>query len=150
MSPLNHEVGRLKSQSLAAWLPILRTPGVTFVNLQYGDVAGELRALEAEHGIRIVADPEINPLQNMDAAAAQIAAMDLVVSTSNTAVHVAGALGVPTYVMIAAQRGRNWYWFLDRTDSPWYPSLRLYAATETLRWDEVIAKVAADVRNFVA
>lgn len=121
----NPEVGWLKSIDLADWAPILNVPGVTFVNLQYGDWADTLAEIRARTGVEIIDDPEIDPLKDMDAFAAQVAAMDLVVSVSNTTVHVAGALGVPTWVMPAEGRGRLWYWFRDRRDSPWYSSVRL-------------------------
>ncbi|MHB1205285.1 MAG: tetratricopeptide repeat protein [Rhodospirillaceae bacterium] len=144
----NHEVGWLKSTDLAAWRPILETPGVTFVNLQYGDWRRELADMHAHAGIEILDDPDVDALTDMDAFAAQVAAMDLVISVSNTTVHVAGALGVPTWVMPPEGRGRLWYWFRDRTDSPWYSSVRLLAQ-DGAGWPSAIARLAVDLGTWV-
>jgi len=117
---------RKKSIDLATWSPILKIPGVKFVNLQYGDRTEELRAVEQALGIEIIQDPSVNQLQDMDAFFAQVVAMDLVISISNATAHVAGALGRPTWVMLPQGAGSLWHWFENRNDSPWYPSARLF------------------------
>ena len=119
------EAEREKSIALTDWQDILRTPGITFVNLQYGDTREDVDTL-TQQGIPIIADSGIDPLKDMDAFAAQVAALDLVLSVSNTTVHVAGALGQPVWALIPSNRGRLWYWFLERSDSLWYPKLRLF------------------------
>ncbi len=144
----NPEVGWLKSVNLADWHPILRTPGVTFVNLQYGDWTAKLADIKAQTGVEIVQDPDVDPLKDMDAFAAQVAAMDLVISVSNTTVHVAGALGVPTWVMPPQGRGRMWYWFRDRTDCPWYSSVRLLDSHPE-GWGPVIERCGRDLGDWV-
>jgi tetratricopeptide (TPR) repeat protein len=121
----NPEIGQLKTGSLPAWLARLRQPGVCLVDLQYGDTRDD-RADAAD----LLHDPEVDALKDMDLFAAQVAAMDLVVTVSNTTAHVAGGLGVSTRVVIPRGRGRIWYWFGDRPDSPWYPSVRLHAAAD--------------------
>ena len=152
----NPEVGWLKSIDLADWAPILSIPGATFVNLQYGDWASTLADIHARTGVEILDDPEVDPLQDMDAFAAQVAAMDLVISVSNTTVHVAGALGVPTWVMPAEGRGRLWYWFRDRADSPWYSSVRLIERTvagmgaDRDGWSQQIERCARDLQEWMA
>jgi hypothetical protein len=121
----NVRFGENKSMTLADLAPILRTPGATFVNLQYGDCAADLAAVKATLGVDVIHDAEIDPLKDMDAFFAQVAAMDAVISTSNTTVHVAGSLNVPTWVLLPLAKGALWYWFATRPDSPWYPSVRL-------------------------
>ena len=96
----NPEVGHEKSMALADWRPLAGVAGIRFVDLQYGDTEAERRAFEEETGVRIAHDASVDQLADMDAFAAQVAAMDLVVSVSNTTVHVAGALGVPTRVLL--------------------------------------------------
>ena len=66
--------------------------------------------------------------------------MDLIISTSNTAVHVAGALGVPTYVMVPIVP--NWRWGFEGQTAPWYPNLRLFRQTSFREWESVIAEVS--------
>lgn len=115
-----------KSIPLRQWAPVLRTPGVGFVNLQYGDTSTEVAEVERELGVKILTDREVDPLGNIDPFAAQVAALDLTITVSNTTAHVAGAQGARALVLIPANSGPLWYWFLERPDSPWYPSLRLF------------------------
>jgi ADP-heptose:LPS heptosyltransferase len=82
-------------------------------------------------------------LTDLDGFAAQVAALDLVITISNTTAHVAGALGVPCWVLLPSGLGENWYWFLDRDDSPWYPSVRLFRQSEPGVWTDVINNVGA-------
>jgi len=139
----NLSIGRAKTTALSDWAPILRTPGVTFVNLQYGDCAAELAETAAALGVTVRHDETIDPLADLDGFAAQVAAMDLVISVSNTTVHVAGALGKPAWVLLPGGRGLLWYWFRDREDSPWYPSLRLFRQPAAGDWAPVVARIAA-------
>lgn len=141
----NSQMGWLKSNNLEAWGPILTTPDVTFVNLQYGDRADELARIHAHFGVRILSDASVDPMKDMDRFAAQVAAMDLVISTSNSTVHTAGALGVPIWMLAPKGRGRHWYWFRNRDDSPWYPSLRLIQQTDEGGWEGAIARCAEDL-----
>lgn len=129
--------GEEKTVPLSAWKPILEMPGVAFVSVQYGDVAADLT--EAKSHIHV--DPEVNSLKDLDTFAAQLAALDLVISVSNTAVHVAGSIGVPTWVIVPQGRGGLWYWFDKGEHSPWYPSVRLFRQNvETMQ--EIAAALA--------
>ncbi len=141
----NPEMGWLKSNNLEAWGPILTTPGIVFVNLQYGDCAAEIARVRDRLGIEIFTDPKVDALRDMDTFAAQVAAMDLVISTSNSAVHCAGGLGVPTWVLAPEGRGRHWYWFKNRDVSPWYPSLRFVQGARDGGWDSIIARCGQDL-----
>ena len=120
------QIGQKKSINLADLAPALKVPGVRFVSLQYGDCAQEVQSVSKELGVEIIHDPSVNPLKDMDTFFAQVAAMDLIISTSNTTAHVAGAIGRPTWVMLRPGATSLWYWFKDRNDSPWYPSVRLF------------------------
>jgi tetratricopeptide (TPR) repeat protein len=125
----------------------LKLPGVMFVNLQYGDCAEELAAVRSQLGIEIYQDPDVNPRVDMDIFFAQVAAMDLVISTSNTTVHVAGSLNVPTWMLLPNGKGALWYWFLRREDSPWYPSLKLIRASRSVPdrpWEEEPAAIVGE------
>jgi len=81
---------------------------------------------------------EVDQLRDLDGFAAQVAAMDHVVTISNTTAHLAGALGRPGTVLLPQSRGLHWYWFTERPDSPWYPSLTLLRQSVPDRWDDVI------------
>lgn len=140
----NADYGAEKSLRLEDMLPALRRPDVIWVDLQYGDTAAERAALAGRHGITLWRDPAVDPLADLDAAAAQIAGLDLVITASNTAAHVAGALGVPVWLLLPAPGyGLLWYWLLDRDDSPFYPSARCYRQGRAGDWSGPVAAVAA-------
>ncbi len=143
----NAQFGAAKSLDLKDLTEVLRTPGVMFVNLQYGDCAEEIAWAKQELGVDIFVDTDINAVDDVDEFFAQVAAMDLVVSTSNTTVHVGGALDVPTWLMLPRGGGSLWYWFMDRNDSPWYPSVRLFRQPEgndAPPWPQEVAKAVGD------
>ena len=133
--------GQEKSISLLQWAPILRAAGVTFVSLQYGDTRSDIAAAERELGVKILADPDIDPLGDLDPVASQIAALDLTISVSNTAAHIAGAAGARAWTLVPANTSRLWYWFLERLDSPWYPNLRLFRQRGR-GWESAMTDVA--------
>jgi len=137
----------VKSVPLAEWGPVLKTPGVTFVSLQYGDVTAEVSEAQREFGIEILVDRQIDPLANLDHFAAQVAAMDGVISISNTTLHIAGALGRPVWGLVPSNHGRLWYWFLERIDSPWYPSARLFRQDPRAGWPPTLAAIADGLRS---
>lgn len=144
----NLEIGEEKSTRLVDWAAILKAPGARFVNLQYGDCADEIAEARRDLGVEVFADAEIDPLRDMDAFAAQVAAMDLVISVSNSTAHTAGALGVPVWVMLPRGRGLLHFWYFDREDSPWYPSARLFRQAARGDWRPVIDTVAAVLADF--
>lgn len=140
----NADYGAEKSLRLEDLLPVLRRPDVIWVDLQYGDTDAERAALAERHDITLWRDPAVDPLADLDAAAAQIAGLDLVITTSNTAAHVAGALGVPLWLLLPAPGyGLLWYWLLDRADLPFYPSARCFRQDRAGDWTGPVAAVAA-------
>ena len=92
---------------------------------------------------RLYFDHEIDALNDFDASAAQVGAMDLVITVSNTTAHLAGAQNIPVWTMIPNGPGAFWYWFRDRDDSPWYPSMRLFRQGQAGDWQPVIESVAS-------
>ena len=109
------------------------------VDLQYGDSDMDRAQFEAETGVSVIRDKEIDSLKDLDGFAAQVAAMDLIVSISNTTVHVAGALGVPAWVLLP--NAPMWRWMIDRDDTPWYPLVRLFRQNKRGDWPGVMEKV---------
>ncbi len=134
-----------KSIDLLAWEPVLRVPGVRFVSLQYGSVARQVEAARSAFGVDIALDPGIDQLRDIEGFAAQVAAMDHVVTISTVAAHLAGALGRPGSVLLPRARGLKWQWMLERPDSPWYPSLALLRQREQGDWSDVVARAARRV-----
>ncbi len=145
----NFVVGSFKSVALETWIPILKVPNIFFVCVQYGVVKDDLAKLKETLGIDIFHDTEIDPLVSPDQSAAQIAAMDLVISTSNTTVHFAGALSVPVWTMAPIGPGALWYWFADRDTSPWYPTMRIFRQLRPGEWSDVVANVAMSLQKWL-
>ena len=116
---------------------------VVLVNLQYGDVDEEIKAFKAETGIDVLQCASVDNREDLDGLAALIEACDLVISTSNVTIHMAGALGKETWVLLSYVA--NFWWLLERTDSIWYPSLTLYRQPTLNDWDSVYGSIRKDL-----
>jgi tetratricopeptide (TPR) repeat protein len=141
----NPEFGSLRSARLGDFEALLRLPGCRFVDLQYGDTQAERAAVEHETGVRVDRLDDIDNTNDIDGLAALIGACDLVVTVDNTTVHLAGALGRPTWVLVPHGHARIWYWFEGRDDSPWYPRVRVMRQRKGQAWAELISAVAKDL-----
>ncbi|WP_051340233.1 tetratricopeptide repeat protein [Azospirillum halopraeferens] len=134
----NPKYGRDRNLPLDRLTRALALPGVRLVSLQYGDWSGPIAALAAS-GIDIVAEPDIDPWSDLDGLAALIASLDLVVSTANITIHLAGALGRPAWALLP--HAPDWRWFRDRDDSPWYANTRLFRQPVPGDWDTPLRRV---------
>ena len=141
----NKRIGDRKSLALSELEPLAGVAGVKLVDLQYGDTQAQRDAFHTETGIGILHDDGIDQMADLDAFAAQVAAMDLVISVSNTTVHMAGALGIPTWVIL--NTAPLACWMVGRDDSPWYSSLKLFWQTEPGLWSDVIERVAKELSS---
>ena len=152
----NTKIGKYKTLELNALKPLLDTEAMCFVNLQYGVATSVIDEFSKETGIEIYTDPTVDQLSDLEHFFAQVAALDLVITISNSAAHVAGSLGVPTWIILPRQGiGPLWFWFLDREDSPWYPSVQLFRQKSTPLpgqdwWPEVIDEVAGALSDWLA
>jgi Flp pilus assembly protein TadD len=142
----NPELANEKSAPLAEWGPLLTQPGVSFVSLQYGEVADERRDAERRFGISIATVPGLDVFNDLDGLAALQAACDLVITTSTVNAHLSGALGRPGLVLLARRLGTLWYWFTRRDDSPWYPSLTLLRQQVDGDWKNPMQLAASRLR----
>jgi len=147
----NEKFGILKSTELMDWAPILKMPGLFFVNLQYGDCTEDLAKVRAQLGVDIHQDPEIDAMGDLDDFFAQVSAMNLVVSTSSTTVHVSGSIGVPTWLILPRGPAALWYWFRGREDSPWYSSFRIFRQLDRIDisapWDELMGRITKELEQ---
>jgi hypothetical protein len=136
----NRSTGRNRSIDLSLFAPLFARPGIRWVSLQYGDHDTlQKEALVADSPLLI--DRSVDQFADIDLFAAQIAAMDMVVTIDNSTAHLAGALGVPTWVLLPF--APDWRWLVSREDSPWYPTLRLFRQPKRGNWQSVVQKVAA-------
>lgn len=141
------ETGRFKTAELQELQSVLRLPNVRIVDLQYGDTREERERIERELGLRVERLPDVDTTADIDGLAALIGACDAVVTVSNTTAHLAGALGVPTWVVVPFGQARIWYWFKEGDTSPWYPRVRVLRQKAGQRWYELFAVAAAEVRR---
>lgn len=134
----NRKTGRNRSIDLSLFAPLFAHQNVRWVSLQYGDPdALEAQAVAAKAPLLI--DRSVNQFLDLDLFAAQVAAMDLVITIDNSTAHLAGALGVPTWLLLPF--APDWRWQQAREDTPWYPSLRLFRQSKLGDWSSVIQKV---------
>lgn len=117
---------------------------VVLVNLQYGDVDDEIRKFREETGIEVVQCASVDNREDLDGLAALIEVCDLVLSTSNVTIHVAGALAKKTWVLLPYVVV-NFWWLTERPKSIWYPSLTLYRQPTLDDWGAVYESVRKDL-----
>jgi tetratricopeptide (TPR) repeat protein/ADP-heptose:LPS heptosyltransferase len=134
----NAKTGRERSIDLSLLAPLFTRSDIRWVSLQYGDHDALEQEAEAA-GAPILIDRSVDQLSNLDLFAAQIAAMDLVITIDNSTAHLAGALGVPVWVLLPF--APDWRWLLDREDSPWYPTMRLFRQPNAGGWQSVVQRV---------
>ncbi|MGQ0656038.1 MAG: tetratricopeptide repeat protein [Betaproteobacteria bacterium] len=135
-NPLNPTDAR-RTIRLAAVAPVLAAPGVSFVSLQKGPPAQELR----DGGWPIV--DWMEECHDLVDTAALIAGLDLVIGADTAMVHLAGALGRPVWMLL--KHDSEWRWMLEREDSVWYPSMRIFRQLEPGNWSEPLARVAREL-----
>jgi tetratricopeptide (TPR) repeat protein len=123
---------------------LLETPGARFVALQKELREGDAALLQS-HPAVVNLGPS---LEDFADTAAIISALDLVISVDTSVAHLAGALGKPVWILL--QYAADWRWLLDRHDSPWYPSARLFRQPRLGDWESVIPRVQEVLRAMVA
>ncbi len=133
---------------LAELAPLGRIPGVTLIALQKKDGLDQLAGIPDDmHVVTLGPDFDAGPDAFMDTAAVMMS-LDLVISIDTGVAHLAGALGRPLWIML--KRVPEWRWLLDRADSPWYPTARLFRQRKTGEWGPVIEDVAGELARLVA
>jgi tetratricopeptide (TPR) repeat protein len=131
----NQKTGPSRSIELSLFAPLFARPNIRWVSLQYGD-HDNLENQAAAANAPIFIDRTVDQFSNMDVFAAQIAAMDMVVTIDNSTAHLAGALGIPTSLLLPF--APDWRWLLAREVTPWYPTMRLFRQPERGDWQSVI------------
>lgn len=138
--------GEMKSVDILNWAPILTQRSCQFVSLQYGEVRAELQQVREQLDVEIYLDPDIDSFADLDGLAAQVNALDLVVTTSNSTAHIAAGTHAPPWIMIPAGQSLLWYWGYRAQNTRWYPEARLFRAAQPDDWQPVIESVAQALR----
>ena len=122
-----------------AWKAVLRTPGVTFVDLQYGDTQAETEYARDHLGVQLWRPPGIDLKDELDEVAAFACALDLVLGPANATSNIAAACGADAWLISTPGA-----WPKLGTDRyPWYPKMRVFTPPGSMQWDAVMDDVAA-------
>jgi Flp pilus assembly protein TadD len=135
-----HNNDRNRSAVLSDFLPIGNVPNIALLALQKGPKIGQAGGYYGRA-------PLINvgaEVQDYDDTMAILESIELLVTVDTSVAHLAGAMGRPVWIMLP--RAPDWRWLLDREDTPWYPTVRLFRQTTVRRWDDVVARIATALR----
>lgn len=143
-----YKMGRIQKRSvpISWWKSILNVPNVEFVSLQYTDCSEELDLMDTL-GYDIQRRDDIVKAKDYYETARLVASCDLVISVCTSVIHLAGALGVPCWVMTP----KNPAWRYGNSGRmPWYRSVRLYRQMEAGEWRPVVSRIGMDLDELVA
>ncbi len=132
-----HEDDRNRSIAADFFKPLSGFTDIDFVSLQFSPVA-------PPPGLRLI-DPGSH-IQNFLDSAALLLQLDLVITVDTSVAHLAGALGVPVWIMLPYNP--DWRWLMGRTDTPWYLSARLFRQQHPFQWEEVIYEIVEELKKF--
>ncbi|WP_454808200.1 hypothetical protein [Paraburkholderia fungorum] len=131
----NHPFDHRRSVKLDMLRPLLGQPGVTWYSVQKGYLERESEDLANEFDLHTLG-PDINDFAD---TLAILQTLDLLITVDTSVAHLAGAAGLPVWVLLPAHS--DWRWMLDRADSPWYPSMRLFRQRKLGEWGPVVEEV---------
>lgn len=135
-----------RSTQLLDWLPIFQSPECIFINLQYDSNTAELANFALKHDIPAFTFEEA--IADYDKTAALIMALDLVISVQTAVVHLAGALGKRTWVLVPAIP--EWRYGIRGERMIWYPEVQLIRSEERQDWTTIFEKTAQRLRSFAS
>ncbi len=138
----NPIIGKEKSIPLENWLPLLELPDIKFVNLQYGRALSELNTLPERIRKKIVTLKEIDLNGGLNKPLELLSALDLLITSSNTTAHLAGAAGLPVWILTPRGRSLMWYWFSSGSRSPWYKNAMIYRLKAGDKWKDLMSEIS--------
>ena len=142
----SHKNDANRSMDFAALQPLLALQGVQFYSFQVGARSADLATLDAATAARV---HDLSPaLHDFGDTAAALQQLDLLVCVDTSIAHVAGALGLPVWLLLPWMP--DWRWLLARDDSPWYPSLRILRQPHYRDWASVVATLTQDIQELAA
>jgi hypothetical protein len=136
-----------KSLALDQLIPIFSLPNILFVNLQYGEIAEEIKKIFDECKIKIQTIDEIDNFKNIDGLTSLINSCDFIVTTSNVTAHIAGALNKKTFLLLPFGIGKIWYWGQSGDQTIWYPSIEIFRKTSSDSWKDSIENLSNKIRS---
>ncbi len=140
----DHEKDHVRSIPLKDLIGLAEIPGIRLFGLQKGTAAAQMAQIPVNAEMKNLG----TELEDFSDTAALMASMDLIISVDTAAAHLAGAMGLPVWTMV--YYAPDWRWMLDREDSPWYPTMRLFRQQKRNDWTAVIDRVAAELKRLTA
>ncbi|HEY8750335.1 MAG TPA: glycosyltransferase family 9 protein, partial [Tepidisphaeraceae bacterium] len=134
-----HKGDRFRSIPLSLFAPLAQVEGVQLVSLQKGYGSEQIEQ-NKEMNLLEWSDPTDTTAEALVDTAAVMKHLDLVISVDTALAHLAGALAVPVWV--AMPLAPDWRWLLDREDTPWYPTMRLFRQQKLADWPQAISRIA--------
>src|SRR5262249_22734248 len=138
----NYPWDRYRSIPLRQFAALAEVRGLKLVNLQKGAGREQLPSVVSQFDLIDLGDRLDEPPGALTDRAAVMSSLDLVITSDTAIAHLAGALGVPVWVVLSS--APDWRWLLQREDSPWYPTMRLFRQSKLGEWDDVFARMARD------
>jgi len=134
-----------RSCRLEDFTPLTDIPGINWISLQKDEAASQIDGFAAEKGLRVFNWGR--DFRHFDDTAAAIACLDLVISIDTAVAHLAGAMGKPVWLLLP--KVPDWRWLMDRTDTPWYPSMRLFRQSEPADWRTAMEEIVRELRRLL-
>ena len=138
-----HPLARFRTTTLSTFAPLAAVERVSFYSLQKGEPS--IQAAAPPSGMKLV--DRTAELADFADTAALIETLDLVITVDTAVAHLAGAMGKKTFTIVPFLS--DFRWFLDRDDSPWYPTMRLFRLRSMYGWDEAVGRVKAALDELV-
>jgi tetratricopeptide (TPR) repeat protein len=141
---LRMEGARLRSFSpFEQWAAVLTTPGVSFINMQYGDCAEEIAAAKALYGIEIWQPPQIDLKDDLADVGALACALDLTIGFANATTNIAAACGAPVWMISSPGAWPQ----LGTKVMPWYPQVRVFTPSSFQQWHPLMQAISQTLRD---
>ncbi len=134
-----------RSFPLTLFKDISKLPNVELISLHKGE--GEKQIEDINFDLKVLGNDFDNGEDAFIDSAAVISNCDLIITSDTAIAHLSGALGCPTWVVL--KKIPDWRWMLDRNDSPWYTSMKLYRQKERDDWEEVFKTIKKDLKSFI-
>ncbi len=134
---------QFRSIPLETYSPLAKIPGVQLISLQKGKGTEQVENFSVPDALHCFEDLDADKGAFMDSAAI-MPHLDLVVTSDSAVAHLAGSLGITTYLLLPF--ASDWRWFVDREDSPWYPSLQLVRHRRGQSWQEAMSRVVEAIQ----
>jgi tetratricopeptide (TPR) repeat protein len=139
-----HENDHHRSCALEYFIPMAQMEGIRLFGLQKGEATRQVKKLPDGRVVENLGED----FENFADTAGAVANLDLVISVDTSVAHLAGAMGKPVWLLLPF--APDWRWLMQREDSPWYPSMRLFRQKSRGDWPGVFQRVASELKNISA